>query len=381
VSAAERYLQLGLRLGRHVDGLVDAYYGPPELKDEVDAEPPADTAALVAEADELLGGLEDGWLRDQVRGLRTYAGVLAGEAHSYSDEIEGCYGIRPTPPEHDAYAAAHARLEELLPGDGDLVERLESFRASQRVPNDRLIPALSELVDDLRGRTRALVELPAGERLDVEAVHDEPWWAFNYYLGDLHSRVVVNVDIPTTAYELVDLASHEVYPGHHTEHALKEQLLVRDRGLVEEAIQLVPTPQAVLSEGIAETGREIALDEDGEAAVVAILRRHGVPWDDRAPAVQVARRTLGRVGLDAALMIHEEGASSEQAEAYVRRWALATPDRARQTIRFVTDPTWRAYVITYSVGEDLCRAYVGGDRSRFVRLLTEHVRIGELAAA
>ena len=27
----ERYLALGLRLGRHVDGFVDAYYGPPEL--------------------------------------------------------------------------------------------------------------------------------------------------------------------------------------------------------------------------------------------------------------------------------------------------------------------------------------------------------------
>ena len=25
----DRYLALGLALGRHVDGLVDAYYGPP----------------------------------------------------------------------------------------------------------------------------------------------------------------------------------------------------------------------------------------------------------------------------------------------------------------------------------------------------------------
>ncbi len=25
-----RYLDLGLQLGRHIDGLVDAYYGPPE---------------------------------------------------------------------------------------------------------------------------------------------------------------------------------------------------------------------------------------------------------------------------------------------------------------------------------------------------------------
>jgi hypothetical protein len=88
-----------------------------------------------------------------------------------------------------------------------------------------------------------------------------------------------------------------------------------------------------------------------------------------------------RVGLDAALMIHEEGASIDDAEAYVRRWSLATPERARRTIRFVTDPTWRAYVITYTAGAELCRAFVGGDPSRFVRLLTEHVRIGDLAAA
>ena len=29
MTHAERYLELGLRLGKHVDGLVDAYYGPP----------------------------------------------------------------------------------------------------------------------------------------------------------------------------------------------------------------------------------------------------------------------------------------------------------------------------------------------------------------
>jgi len=31
-SAAERYVRLGLRLGHHRDGIVDAYFGPPELK-------------------------------------------------------------------------------------------------------------------------------------------------------------------------------------------------------------------------------------------------------------------------------------------------------------------------------------------------------------
>ena len=118
--ASWRYLRLGLRLGRHVDGIVDAYYGPPELAAAVDAEPPVDPRRLVAEADALLDELEDGWLRDQVGGLRTYAGVLAGESTSYADEVQGCYGVRPAHTDEAVFAAAHERLEELLPGTGTL---------------------------------------------------------------------------------------------------------------------------------------------------------------------------------------------------------------------------------------------------------------------
>jgi hypothetical protein len=92
----ERYLRLGLQVGRHVDGIVDAYYGPPELAAAVDPEPPVDPGTLVADSETLLDELEDGWLRDQVVGLRTDAGVLAGESRWYADEVEGCYGVRPT---------------------------------------------------------------------------------------------------------------------------------------------------------------------------------------------------------------------------------------------------------------------------------------------
>src|SRR5262249_47295603 len=94
--AVERYLRLGLQLDRHVDGVVDAYYGPAELKATVAAESPVAPAQLVDVADGLLDELEDGWLRDQVVGLRTYAGVLAGESRSFADEAEGCYRVRPT---------------------------------------------------------------------------------------------------------------------------------------------------------------------------------------------------------------------------------------------------------------------------------------------
>jgi hypothetical protein len=383
VTPAERYLELGLRLGKHVDGLVDAYYGPTEIKEEVDAEETIDAAQLAADGDALLAELGDTWLADQVRGCATYAHVLAGDAISYSDEVERCYGVRPERTSEEVYAAVHAELDELLPGDGTLYERRQAWRDRHLVGGDKAVPLFTELLPVMRERTAALLDLPPDEELSLEAVHDEPWWAFNYYLGGLRSRVVLNIDVPTTGLDLVHLVGHEVYPGHHTEHAVKEQLLIRDQGLIEEGIQLVPTPQAVLSEGIAEAGIDVVLDDDARERLYAILRGRGLELVDPALADRITRAVepLRGVGVDTALMIHEEGASVEEAEAYTEKWNLMTPEQAKHSVSFVTDPTWRAYVITYSAGRDLCRAYIGGDPARLRRLLTEHVRIGDLLAA
>ena len=382
VDRGEAYVLLGLRLGRHAEGLVDAYYGPPELKAQGDAEPLAEPADLVAQGDSLIAELHDGWLRDQALGLRTCAGKLAGEEISYSDEVERCYGVRPERRGTESYAAAHERLNELLPGSGPLNERYQAWRREVTVPAELVVPLVQDAVAALRDATARLVELPEGEQLVVEGVHDEPWWAFNYYLGDLRSRVVINLDVPTTYRECVHLAGHEVYPGHHTEHALKEQLLVRGQGKIEEAIQLVPTPSALVDEGIAETGPDLLMDDELRARLVAAARRHGLDYNaDLAEAIAEARRALRRVTLDGALMIHEDGASTEDAEAYIRRWALVSPEEAAHSVRFVVDPTWRTYAINYSAGRELCDAWVGGEPDRFVRLLTEQVRVGELLDA
>jgi hypothetical protein len=380
MNTAERYLVLGLRLGTHVDGLVDAYYGPPELKEQVDAEEMIDAARLAADAAQLEGELEDSWLRDQVHGCLTYSRVLAGERISYSDEVEGCYGVRPERTPESVYEEVHAELDELLPGEGSLYERRQAWRDRHLCPGDKSVAVVADLLPLLRERTVALLALPEGEELIVEPVTNEPWWAFNYYQGDLRSRVVLNTDVPTTGIDLVHLVAHEVYPGHHTEHAVKEQLLIRDQGHIEEGIQLVPTPQAVLSEGIAEVGADVILDDSAKEEAYAIIRRHGLELADPERSERIARAGEGlrTVSVNAALMIHEDGVSEADAQAYIEKWNLATPEQAAHSVSFVTDPTWRAYTITYSAGRDLVRRYVNGDPSRFRTLLTEAVRIGDL---
>jgi len=381
-SASERYLRLGLQLGRHVEGIVDAYFGPPEPAAAVEAAPPVEPRTLVAAAEALLAELEDGWLRDQVVGLRTYAGVLAGESASYADEVEGCYGLRPTYTDEAVFSAAHERLAELLPGDGPLAERHERWQDSMRVPAGQIERLMTAVIEEARAWTRSLLELPDGEGVVLEIVRGEPWLAFCYYLGDLRSRIAVNVDLPMSAIELLVLATHETYPGHHAERCSKEHLLVRGRGLLEETLVLVPTPQSLVAEGIAVLAPEVLLGSEGGSALAAVLHDAGIEFDvAHAFAVERAEEPCRWAEVNAALMLHEGGASEAETQTYLERWGLMTPKLAAHMIRFLTEPTSRTYIITYPAGRELCRSYVAGKPERFRRLLTEQVRVRDLLEA
>jgi hypothetical protein len=381
VSVVERYLRLGLQLGRHVDGLVDAYFGPPELAAAVEAEPPVDPRALVAAADLLLDELEPGWLRDQVLGVRTYAGVLAGDGGSYADEVEGCYGVRPTHTDEAVFAAAHERLAELLPGRAPPAERYRRWQDSIRVPTEHVERIVAAVIAEARTWTRRLVELPDDEGVVLEVVRDKPWLGFCEYLGGLRSRIAVNVDVPMSALELLRLTSHETYPGHHTERAAKDHLLVRGRGLLEETLVLVPTPQSLVAEGIAELAPRVLLEGDGGPAVAAVVQNAGIPLDlAHALAIERALEPCAWAEVNAALMLHDAGATDAEARAYLERWGLMAPALAANVVRFLGQPTTRTYVINYSAGRELCAAYTAGDPARFRRLLTEQVRVRDLPA-
>jgi len=387
----ERYLALGLALGRHVDGLVDAYYGPPGLAARAAAEPPRPPAQLRETARQLLADLDADtdlepsrlrWLSAQVNGLRTTAAKLAGDPIGYTDEVEACYGVRPQRVPEDAFAAAHRVLDEVVPGTGPLTARYIAWREAQVAPVDTLEAAVASLADDLRARTRDLFGLPDGEHVDWELVRDRPWAGFNYYLGGLRSRVAINVDLPVLTPTLAHLVAHESYPGHHTEHTRKEVGLVRRRRRLEETIFLVGTPQCLLAEGLADLGLEVVMGRRPEATVAEHLRPLGLPYDAEVVArVAEAGDALGHVRGNAALLLHEDGVDRATAVAYLERWALLPRARAEKAVDFLTDPTWRAYMTCYVEGLPRCRGFVGGDPARFERLISEQFLPDDLTSA
>ncbi len=382
------YLLLGLRLGRHVEGLVDSYYGPPELATLAEQEGKVDPTRLAEDARSIAGRLDElddpqrvRWLAAQVEGLETTARKLAGEEIPYAEEVRRCYGVEPAVVDEDELRAAHRRLDEALPGTGDLLERYQAWRRASELEPESVLPAFTAVTAELRGRVRAEFGLPDGERADLELVRNEPWGAFNYYLGGLASRVVLNVDLPTRRHDVVDFAAHELYPGHHTEHALKEDRLVGRRGYLEESIFLVGTPQSLVSEGIASTALEI-LGAGAERACAEILSGFGAGYDVEATAeIRRAAAELQRVYDNLAELVNERGASVDEAVAYGLRWSLRPEPEVRKIVEFVTHPTWRAYAVTYSAGERLAAAFHGGDPARFAKLLTEQLTTADLLPA
>ncbi|HVC24448.1 MAG TPA: hypothetical protein VND23_01710 [Acidimicrobiales bacterium] len=409
-GTVERYLSLGLAMGRHVDGFVDAYYGPGPLARRIAELPALAPPALVDEARSLLAAIDAGeplgdpttrpadaeadrgvstadgssrrrWLRAQVLGVLTSARILAGERVQYADEVEACYGVRPRRPVEDEIVAAHRALDGVVPGSGSLSERYVAWREAQAVPPDRLLRAIESLAEDLRERTDRLFGLPEGERVEWVIERDKPWSGFNYYLGRLVSRVAINVDLPVLSTALAHLVAHEAYPGHHTEHSRKEVGLVQSRHWWEESIFLVGTPQCLVAEGLADLGLEVVMGEHPERAVAAHFSPLGIPYDaDTVAVVSVAAEALSSVRALAAFRLHEDGADPDTVVDEVARLALLPRARARKAVDFLLDPTWRSYISCYVEGLPLCRAYVAGMPDRFARLVSEQCLPEDLAA-
>jgi hypothetical protein len=361
------YQVLGLRLDRLVPGLVDSFTGDQGLRRQVDNEPKPHPAALAAQAGllrrELVGsGLAEGrrrFLEAHLVALECTSRKLAGVRIGFVDEVQAYFQVAVRPGNVDGYRHAHAQLEQLLPGSGSLAARLADFRALDEIPARRLEGCVYALSSALRDLVRERFGLPDGETVEYQVVRDKPWSGFNYYLGDFRSRVAINADLGHRMSNLPHLVAHESYPGHHTEHCRKDVGLVGRRGFAEQSIFLINTPQCLMAEGMADLGLHAVVGPGWGRWTERVLGDFGLRMEgDLAERVEQAAGGLAGVRQDAALMLHDRGASEDEVVAYLRRWLLVPERRARQMVRFIADPLWRAYTTTYVEGVRLVRAWL-----------------------
>jgi hypothetical protein len=384
------YLLLGLRFDRVEDGYVDSFTGDPALRRAVADEALPQAADLARQADRLLaalpetprtGGFDDAradFIGAHLRALACAGRKFAGEQVGFVDEVEAYFDVRIGKGDPDAYRQAHVALDEALGGSGPLADRMQAHRAADEIPPARLEECIHAFSSALRDRVRATYPLPDTETITYEVVTDKPWSGFNYYLGDYRSTVAVNADLKQQMANLPRLVAHESYPGHHTEHCRKEFGLVAGRNQAEQTIFLVNTPQCLMAEGLADLALYAAVGPGWGAWAGEIYADLGLRFDGaRAEAVSEAAAALADVRQDAALMLHDEHRDVDDVVAFLKRWLLVNDERARQMLRFLSSPLWRAYTSTYVEGYRLLRSWLDarpadvGLTERFGRLLDE----------
>jgi hypothetical protein len=70
-------------------------------------------------------------------------------------------------------------------------------------------------------------------------------------MGKYVSRIEVNPNYQMYWTAFLTFSSHEAYPGHHTEFAIKEEKLYRELNQFEHSLLILHSPKLVVSEGIA----------------------------------------------------------------------------------------------------------------------------------
>lgn len=381
----QEYLRLTLEIHKHIDGYIDAYYGPEELRIEVNSSPPKSPVELLDSVHNLQDHVPTSdpqradYLKTSLRAIECTVRTLNGEVFDYLEEVNLIYDIQPPLIEETTFQSAHQALDLIVPpatGE-DLAGRLNAWRKQFEITGNGVLPLLEIARDETRRRTLTLTDLPKDENVEVRLTNNQPWGAYNWYKGYGHSLIEFNTDIPFQIPNLINTFAHEGYPGHHTEHVLKEELLYRQKGYAEQAATLLHSPSAVISEGIATTALEIIFPDQShdDWNQSMMFPAAGLPTDSdlfqRIRQIDEAIRPLRHVVGNAAILYHTGKLNSENTIEYIKTYGLVQHERAEKSFSFISHPLFRSYIFTYTTGYDLI-TQSPDPRATFFNLLTHH---------
>lgn len=372
-KVAVDFVRLTLEAGEREPGYVDAYYGPKDWQEAAKAAP-RPVSVLRKEADRLQGQLAKVpdkdltaeqrrrklFLRGQLKAAQTRLAMIAGDRFSFEDEAEGLFGVRPVLKPLKSYDPILARLDKIVPGQGDLAARVDAFQNQYVIPTDKVRAVMEAGIAACKAKTEQHLKLPAGERFDLEFVTKKPWSGYNWYKGGAHSLIQINTDLPIYISRALDLGCHEGYPGHHVLNALLEQKLTKDKGWVEFSVYPLFSPQSFIAEGSANFGIELAFpgkaktafERDSLYPLAGLDPKTAEAFD----ALQQAKAALASSGNTVAALYLSGKMTKEQAVQALMKYSLYSRGAAEKRVSFIE--TYRSYVINYNIGQDMVREHV-----------------------
>jgi len=375
-SIAEGYVKLVLEVGKYDPMYVDAYYGPEEWQPK-EKNLQFDSTAnskLISIADSLLNELEllseykateienlrFHYLYKQLFAVKARLIILNGSELPFRLESRALYDVMPPMVSEDSLQKVIDELDKILPGEGDVTERMIAFNMNFEIPKNKIVKVFDAAVKECKERTAKYINLPAGENFKVEYVTNKPWGAYNWYKGNLFSVIQVATDFPVYIDGAIGLAAHEGYPGHHVYNILLEQELVKNKGWIEYTVYPLYSPQSLIAEGTAVIGENLIFpgDERKLFAKEVLFPIAGLSTKDTDLYYHVISlvEKLDGAGVYAARNYLNGDWSKEKTIEWLQKYQLRTKERAEKYLSFIE--TYRSYVVTYNTGKIIIEDYL-----------------------
>ncbi len=371
-SIASDYVKLTLALGEKEAGYVDAYYGPPQWAEAAKTDP-RDMRELgnaivdlmlrldaLTVGDDPLVEARKRFLSAQLEAAHTRHAMMQKENFPFAKEAKGLFGVTPKLKALAEFDPVLEEIENIVPGEGPLSERVETFENGYVIPEDRLQTVFDTAIAECKARTAQYFDLPEGENFKLEFVTGKSWSGYNYYQGNYQSLIQVNTDLPIFIGRAVDLGCHEGYPGHHVYNMLLERNLTRGHGWQEFSVYPLYSPQSLIAEGSANYGIELAFSGqerlDYERDVLYPLA--GLDPDTAAAywALQIAKQALSGARMTIARQYLDGEITRAEAIALNQKYQLVSAERAAQMTDF--NEQYRSYVINYGLGMEMVRDWI-----------------------
>jgi len=374
-SIAEGYVKLVLNIGLYDSDYVDAYYGPedwrPSNLEKQDSFPYHDlkkeVIRLIVLSEEIdrnkFVGMETQrhtYLVKQLKSVQTKIEMLNGRQYSFDEEIELLYDAVAPVNSESYYQEMISKLKNLIPGTGNLSERLNSYLEEFLIPQERLDTVFSVAIAECRKRTLAHIELPENEKFIFEYVTDKTWRQYNLYKGNSFSVIQINTDLPIPIYRAVNGGAHEGYPGHHIYSTMVEQYLVKDKGWKEHSIFPLFSPKSLIAEGTAVFAQElvIPLNERISFERDMLFPLAGLDIDKIEKYYQIRN-----IQLELDYAVYEVARNylggkftEEEAVRWLMKYGLLSPELAYKKLSFIQQ--YRSYVMNYILGYNIVKNYI-----------------------
>lgn len=368
---ATEYVKLGLEIGQQDADFVDAYYGPDSLKPEPKEYEVFPKDYLLTEVSNLHNEFETyiksekdnsnlnraKFIQAQLIAYAERVRIVGGETSDFDTESMALFGVEAPHYDSTKFQESMDKLADFLKGEGTLQEKYQNLGKRFIIPVEKLDTVMKTAIAEARKRTQEHYPIPEKEGFSLEFVTDKAWSGYNWYQGDFTSLIQINTDFPISIERVIDVGSHESYPGHHVFNVLLEENLYNKKGYIETSLYPLFSPQSLIAEGSANYGVDVAFP--GEDRVIfakevllplAGLDTAGISTYFKALEL-VAE--LNYAGNEVARGVLNGTMTEEQGIAYLIKFGFYSPVKAKQRIAFTKK--YRSYVINYNYGMDLVK--------------------------